>query len=34
VSCGSGNDVARINNNERRRVTGCERVAVFGNNDK
>lgn len=34
VNCGSGNDVARINNNERRRVTGCERVAVFGNNDK
>ncbi len=34
VSCGSGNDVARINNNERRRVNGCERVAVFGNNDK
>jgi Ca2+-binding RTX toxin-like protein len=34
VSCGSGNDVARINNNERRRVTGCERVAVFGNNDR
>ncbi len=34
VSCGAGNDVARINNNERRRVKGCERVAVFGNNDK
>ena len=34
VNCGSGNDVARINNNERRRVRGCERVAVFGNNDK
>jgi hypothetical protein len=34
VSCGSGDDVARINNNERRRVSGCERVAVFGNNDK
>jgi len=34
VNCGSGNDVARINNNERRRVKGCERVAVFGNNDK
>ena len=34
VSCGSGNDVARINNNERRRVRGCERVAVFGNNDR
>ncbi|MEA2141920.1 MAG: hypothetical protein QOI64_350 [Solirubrobacteraceae bacterium] len=34
VSCGSGNDVARINNNERKRTSGCERVAVFGNNDK
>ncbi len=34
VNCGSGNDVARINNNERRRVTNCERVAVFGNNDR
>ncbi|MDP1848987.1 MAG: calcium-binding protein, partial [Solirubrobacteraceae bacterium] len=34
VNCGAGNDVARINNNERRRVRGCERVAVFGNNDK
>ena len=34
MNCGSGNDVARINNNERRRVKGCERVAVFGNNDK
>ncbi|HEV2775387.1 MAG TPA: calcium-binding protein [Solirubrobacteraceae bacterium] len=34
VSCGTGNDVARINNNERRRVRGCERVAVFGNNDR
>jgi len=34
VNCGSGNDVARINNNERRRVRGCERVAVFGNNDR
>ena len=35
VDCGSGRgDVARINNNERRRVKGCERVAVFGNNDR
>jgi Ca2+-binding RTX toxin-like protein len=35
VDCGTGRgDVARINNNERRRVRGCERVAVFGNNDK
>lgn len=34
VNCGSGNDVARINNNERRRVRGCERVAVFGPNDR
>jgi Ca2+-binding RTX toxin-like protein len=35
VDCGTGRgDVARINNNERRRVKGCERVAVFGNNDK
>lgn len=35
VDCGSGKrDVARINNNERKRVKGCERVAVFGNNDR
>ena len=34
VNCGTGNDVARINNNERRRVRGCERVAVFGPNDR
>ena len=35
VDCGPGRgDVARINNNERRRVKGCERVAVFGNNDR
>jgi Ca2+-binding RTX toxin-like protein len=34
VDCGSGNDVARINNNERRRNKNCERVAVFGGNDK
>jgi Ca2+-binding RTX toxin-like protein len=34
VDCGSGNDVARINRNEKKRNKGCERVAVFGNNDK
>jgi Ca2+-binding RTX toxin-like protein len=34
VDCGSGNDVARINRNERSRNKGCERVAVFGNGDK
>ena len=34
VNCGAGNDVARINNNERRRVRNCERVAVFGPNDR
>ena len=35
VDCGSGKgDVARINNNERKRVRNCERVAVFGNNDR
>ncbi|MFP5365216.1 MAG: choice-of-anchor P family protein [Thermoleophilia bacterium] len=34
VRCGSGSDVARINNNERRRTSGCERVAVFGPNDR
>jgi len=35
ADCGSGKgDVARINNNERKRVKNCERVAVFGNNDK
>ncbi len=34
VDCGTGKrDVARINNNERKRVKNCERVAVFGNND-
>ncbi len=34
IDCGSGTrDVARINNNERKRVRNCERVAVFGNND-
>jgi Ca2+-binding RTX toxin-like protein len=34
VDCGAGPDVARINNNERRRVRNCERVAVFGRNDR
>ena len=34
VSCGTGSDVARINNNERRRVKGCERVAVFTGNER
>ena len=34
VDCGSGNDVARINNNEKKRNKNCERVAVFGGNDK
>lgn len=35
ADCGSGrSDVVRINNNERRRVKNCERVAVFGNNDR
>lgn len=34
VRCGSGSDVARINRNERRRTSGCERVAVFGANDR
>jgi Ca2+-binding RTX toxin-like protein len=34
VDCGSGNDVARINRNEKKRNKGCERVAVFGNGDK
>ncbi len=34
VRCGSGSDVARINRNERRRTSGCERVAVFGVNDR
>ena len=35
IDCGSGKgDVARINNNERKRVRNCERVAVFGNNDR
>lgn len=34
VRCGSGSDVARINRNERRRTKDCERVAVFGDNDR
>ncbi len=34
VSCGSGSDVARINGNERKRVKGCERVAVFTGNER
>jgi Ca2+-binding RTX toxin-like protein len=34
VDCGSGSDVARINRNEKKRNKGCERVAVFGGNDK
>ena len=35
VDCGTGRgDVARINNNERKRVKGCERVAVFTGNEK
>ena len=34
VDCGSGSDVARINNNEKKRNKNCERVAVFGAGDK
>jgi Ca2+-binding RTX toxin-like protein len=34
VDCGAGPDVARINRNEKRRTKNCERVAVFGRNDK
>jgi Ca2+-binding RTX toxin-like protein len=34
VDCGSGPDVVRINRNERGRINGCERVAVFGGGDK
>jgi Ca2+-binding RTX toxin-like protein len=35
ANCGSGGgDVARINNNERKRVRGCERVAVFTGNER
>jgi len=34
ADCGAGKrDVVRINNNEKKRVKNCERVAVFGNND-
>ena len=34
ADCGSGNDVARINNNEKGRVRGCERIAVFTGNER
>lgn len=35
VDCGPGRgDVARINNNERKKVKGCERVAVFTGNER
>jgi Ca2+-binding RTX toxin-like protein len=34
ADCGSGNDVARINGNERKKVKGCERVAVFTGNER
>jgi Ca2+-binding RTX toxin-like protein len=35
VDCGSGRgDVARINGNERKKVHGCERVAVFTGNER
>jgi Ca2+-binding RTX toxin-like protein len=35
ADCGSGKgDVARINNNERKKVKNCERVAVFTGNEK
>jgi len=34
ANCGSGSDVIRINRNERRRIRGCERVAVFGAGDR
>jgi Ca2+-binding RTX toxin-like protein len=35
VNCGTGKgDVARINNNERKKVKGCERVAVFTGNER
>jgi len=34
ANCGSGSDVVRINKNEVRRVRNCERVAVFGRNDR
>ncbi len=35
ANCGPGRgDVVRINNNERRRVRGCERIAVFTGNER
>lgn len=34
ADCGPGDDVARINNNEKGRVKGCERIAVFTGNEK
>jgi Ca2+-binding RTX toxin-like protein len=34
ANCGSGSDVVRINRNERRRVRGCERIAVFTQGDR
>ena len=34
ADCGSGPDVVRINRNERKRINGCERVAVFGGGDR
>jgi Ca2+-binding RTX toxin-like protein len=35
ADCGTGTgDVARINNNEKKRTKNCERVVVFGNGDK
>ncbi len=34
ADCGPGSDVARINGNERKKVRGCERVAVFTGNER
>jgi hypothetical protein len=34
INCGAGSDVVRVNRNERKRVRGCERVAVFNNGDR
>jgi len=34
ANCGSGNDVVRINGNERKKVKGCERIAVFTGNER
>lgn len=34
ANCGAGRDVIRINRNERKRIRNCERVAVFGENDR